>query len=175
MKKWIEGTLQIACVVAIAAIVLYFSAEIDALRGYGYAGAFLIAVLSSATLFFPAPGWAAVIALSATLNPVALGIIAGIGSAIGELTGYVAGGGARDILSSRVKETKKAEELVAKYGAAGIFVFAFLPNPLFDVAGIVAGGLKIPWWQYLAACAAGRTLRYVLLALLGSFTLGLLS
>lgn len=174
MDKKTEGILQILFAAAMAAAVLYFSRDIEALAQYGYLGAFLIAMLGSATIFFPAPGWAAVIALSASLNPAVLGLVAGIGSAIGELTGYVAGDGARDILNSRVNETKEIEALVRGYGAAGIFALAFIPNPLFDAAGLVAGGLKIPWWRFLLACAAGRVLRYVLLALVGNFTLGLI-
>jgi len=175
MEKKTGGILEIAFAVAIVALVLYFSSDIAALSKYGYLGAFLIAMLSSATLFFPAPGWAAVIGLSTVFNPVLLGVVTGIGSALGELTGYVAGEGARDLLNSRIKETKDIEELVRKYDVVGIFVLAFIPNPLFDVAGIVAGGLKIPWWRYLLACATGRVFRYVLLALLGNFTLGLIS
>jgi membrane protein YqaA with SNARE-associated domain len=172
--KKINGIVQIAFAIAIVALVLYFSNDLQKLQEYGYIGVFVISVLCSATLFFPAPGWATVIAMSTILNPVLLGIVAGVGSAIGELTGYVAGDGARDILNKNIKESKKIEEIVKKYGAVGIFVLAFIPNPLFDVAGIIAGGLKIPWWKYLVACAAGRVLRYAILAMLGQLTLDLL-
>jgi len=175
MDKKTEGILQIIFAIAMVAAVVYFSKDIENLSTYGYGGAFLIALLSSATILFPAPGWAAVIALSTVLNPVLLGIVTGIGSAIGELTGYLAGEGVRDILNDRVKESKKVEEVVRRYGAAGVFVLAFIPNPIFDVAGIAAGGLKIPWWQFLISCAAGRVLRYVLLAMLGNFVLGLVA
>jgi len=172
MDKKLEGILQIAFAIAIVALVLYFSNDIQKFQEYGYIGVFLISLLSSATLFFPAPGWATVIAMSAFLNPVLLGVVAGIGSAIGELTGYVAGEGARDLLNKNIKESKKIEEIVRRYDMLGIFVFAFIPNPLFDVAGIVAGGLRIPWWKYIIACAAGRVIRYVLLAMVGQFSLG---
>jgi membrane protein YqaA with SNARE-associated domain len=175
MEKKAEGILQIIAAIGIAAAVLYFSGDIAALGSYGYAGAFLIALLSSATILFPAPGWAVVIAMSAALDPVILGIVVGAGSAIGELTGYLAGEGVRDIMSSRIKESKRMEELVRKYDVAAIFALAFLPNPLFDVAGVIAGSLKIAWWRFLASCAAGRILRYILLAMLGAFTLHMLS
>ncbi|VVC04099.1 SNARE associated Golgi protein [Candidatus Bilamarchaeum dharawalense] len=171
MDRKIEGAAQIAFAIIVVAAVLYFSNDIEKLQTYGYLGAFLISMLSSATLFFPAPGWAAVIAMSSILDPVYLGIAAGLGSAIGELTGYVAGDGARDILNKNIRESKKIEEFVKKYDLAAIFFFAFIPNPLFDIAGIVAGGLKIPWWRYLIACAAGRVLRYTLLAAVGNFAL----
>jgi membrane protein YqaA with SNARE-associated domain len=58
---------------------------------------------------------------------------------------------------------------------AAIFALAFIPNPLFDIAGVIAGGLKIAWWRFLVSCAAGRILRYVLLAAIGGFTLHLLA
>ncbi|MFH0737631.1 MAG: VTT domain-containing protein [Candidatus Micrarchaeota archaeon] len=173
MDKKTEGALQIASATLIGAAVIYFSSDIASLGAYGYAGAFAIALLCNATIIFPAPGWAIVVALSGTLDPVLLGIVAGIGSAIGELTGFLAGDGVRDILGGRIKEMKRIEGLVEKYGDAGVFFLAFIPNPLFDVAGIAAGSLKIPWWRYLIACAGGRVLRYVLLALIGAFTLGM--
>lgn len=175
MDKKHEGVLQVIAALVMGAAVLYFSSDIAALGSYGYAGAFLIALLSSATILFPAPGWAVVIAMSATMDPVLLGIVVGIGSAIGELTGYVAGEGIRDIMNSRIKESKRVEGLVLKYGGWAIFALAFIPNPLFDIAGVIAGSLRIDWWKYLAACAAGRTLRYILLAMLGAFTLGALA
>lgn len=175
MEKKTVGILQIAFAVAIAAAVLYFSADIASLGTYGYIGAFLIALLSSATIFFPAPGWAVVVAMSATLNPIALGVVAGIGSAIGELTGYVAGDGIRGMMNDRIKEMKKIEALVQRYDVLAIFVLAFIPNPLFDVAGLAAGGLKISWWRFVLACAAGRVLRYILLAMIGAFAVSLLT
>jgi membrane protein YqaA with SNARE-associated domain len=174
MDKKTQGLVQILIAIVIIAAVLLFSGQVAALAQYGYFGAFLITLLSSATILFPAPGWAAVIALSSVLNPVLLGIVAGVGSSIGELTGYLAGDGVRDILNSRIKESRQIRELVQKYDVLGIFVLAFIPNPVFDVAGIAAGGLGIPWWRFLAACMAGRVLRYVLLAFLGKFTLELL-
>ena len=77
-------------------------------------------------------------------------------------------------MNSHIKETKKVEELVEKYDVFGIFVLSFIPNPIFDIAGVIAGGLKIHWTHFLSACVLGRVFRYVLLALLGNFTLGLL-
>ena len=175
MEKKLEGILQVVFSIAIAAAVLYFSDDIAGLGAYGYAGAFIISLLSSATIIFPAPGWAVVVAMSATLDPLLLGLTAGVGSAIGELTGYAAGEGVRELMDGRIRESRKIEKLVEEYGMAGIFLLALVPNPLFDIAGITAGGLRIPWWRYLAACAAGRVLRYTILAMLGQWTIGLLT
>lgn len=175
MEKRLIGILQVIFSIAVVAAVFYFSREIAGLGVYGYVGAFLISLLSSATIIFPAPGWAVIAAMSATMDPLLLGIAAGIGSAIGELTGYIAGEGMREMLNDRIKESRKIEALVGGYGIVGVFLLAFIPNPLFDIVGIIAGGLKIKWWHYLTACAAGRILRYIFLAVLGQWTISLLT
>jgi membrane protein YqaA with SNARE-associated domain len=174
MDKSLEGALQLVFAIAIVVAVHILSSDIAALGDYGYAGVFAISLLASATILFPAPGWAVVVALSTSLDPFLLAIAAGAGSAIGELTGFLAGEGIRDILNSRIKETKDVEAIVRRYGVAAIFFFAFVPNPLFDIAGIVSGGLRIRWWKFLLACAAGRMLRFLLLAMAGALTLGLI-
>lgn len=170
MEQRTEGALQIISAILIVVAVIYFSNDIEKLTTYGYLGVFLIALLSTATIIFPSPGWAAVIAISPFLDPLMLGIAAGTGSAIGEMTGFMAGDGARAMLDDKIKEAKRIKEWVKRYDVLGIFVLAFLPNPLFDIAGIVAGGLKIPWYRFLISCALGRVLRYGLLAMLGAFT-----
>ncbi len=173
MDQRIKGIMHVALALAIVAAVIYFARDIALLRHYGYAGAFLISMLASATILFPAPGWAVVVAMSRMLDPLMLGIVAGLGSAIGELTGYIAGEGTREIINENIKESRKVRDFVEKYGPLAIFVLAFIPNPLFDIAGIAAGGADIEWWKFLIATAAGRVLRYVLLALAGAFVLGL--
>jgi len=174
MDSRIAGILHLAFAALIVAVAFYISSDIAVLGGYGYAGAFLIALLSSATIIFPAPGWAIIVAMGGGYDPVLLGLAAGVGSAIGEMTGYLAGEGARSALDGRIKETARIRAFVERYGVFGIAALAFIPNPLFDVAGIIAGSLRMKWWLFLVSCAAGRVLRYVLLAAIGAFTLDLL-
>ena len=175
MDKKLDGFLHIAFAIAVVVVVLIFSRDLWALKRFGYWGAFVISLLSSATILIPMPSWVVIAAMGRYLNPYMLGLVAGVGSAIGEMTGYSAGEGAMELLEGRVKETKDIHRFVDKYGVLAIFAFAFIPNPLFDIAGIAAGAGKIPWWQFLFACAAGRILRYMLLAMIGNFSLGLIS
>jgi len=170
MNEKLKGIAEIAVAVIIAVVVLVFSNEIIALSEYGYLGVFIISLLSAATIFIPAPGWIAVIALGGLLNPYLLGIIAGIGSGIGELTGYMIGNGARTLTRRELDIQRK---LIKKYGLWIIMVLAFIPNPLFDAAGLVAGALKIPVWKFMLATIAGRTVRFILLAYFGAWTLAM--
>ena len=175
MQKKVKGEIELAITIAVVVAIFLLSDQITALKGYGLAGAFLIALLGSATIILPTPAAAAIIAMSGSFDPILLGIVAGFGSGIGELTGYFAGDGARKLLNDRIKESQHIEATVKTYGAPGIFILALIPNPLFDAAGLVAGGLKIHWCKFLVACIAGRVLRYVILAELGLFAINLIS
>lgn len=87
------------------------------LAGYGYLGIFLISLISSSTIIFPIPSAAFVFAAGAFLNPFLVGLSAGIGAAIGELTGYVLGIGGRKTVGKKWrKQIDKVEKLFQKYG-----------------------------------------------------------
>ena len=161
-----ENAISLASAVAITAAAIYLFSRVPALQQLGYPGVFLISLISSATVFIPLPGFAVVFAMGRILDPTLVGIAAGLGSGIGEISGYLAGYAGHDALM-RTGVYKSHKKQIQKYGAPAIFVLAFLPNPLFDVAGVVSGAIKMPWWQFLAATTAGKVLRYVLLAHIG--------
>lgn len=166
-KEKAKALLQIILSIAIIALILSLSDKIVELQAYGYAGAFLISFLSAATILIPTPGWAAVIVLSGVLNPYLLGIAAGAGSGLGEIIGYSIGSGAVGLIDKKDRNYA----ILKKYGSLAVFFLAFVPNPLFDIAGLVAGALKIPMWQFLLAAITGRMARFVLLAHFGMWVL----
>jgi membrane protein YqaA with SNARE-associated domain len=166
MDEKTKGAIQIILAIVIGIIVFIFAKDVALLGNYGYLGVFAISLLSSATIFFPAPGWAVVISMGSVLNPYLVGIVAGIGSGLGEITGYLLGSGVMNVAN---KDLEKQKDLIKKYGLPIIFLLAFLPNPLFDIAGLAAGAMKIKPWKFLAVCILGRTLRYVILAHVGMF------
>lgn len=176
MDRRLEGVIQVLFAFAIIIVVFSLGEHIMALGQYGYLGVFVISLLSSATLFFPAPGWATVVALSSILDPVLIGVAAGIGAGLGESTGYLAGDGILDIIERNDKGgVVRMKTQIRRYGVPAIFLLAFFPNPVFDVAGIIAGSIRMGWWRFIIPCIAGRTLRYILLAYFGSFTLGVIA
>jgi membrane protein YqaA with SNARE-associated domain len=120
--------------------------------------------LSSATVVVPAPSLAIVLVTGAVLNPFGVGIAAGLGAGLGEMTGYLAGWSGQGILDERPLY-QRLQKLMKKYGVSVIFIMAFVPNPIFDAGGIIAGAMCMPVWRFLLACCLGKTLRFVLLAL----------
>ncbi len=136
---------------------------------WGYVGAFVISLIASATIILPAPGIVVIIAMSAALDPILLGIVAGVGSAIGELTGYAAGRGGRALIpAERSRQFEQLTQLTQRYGVLALGVLAALPFPLFDFAGIVAGVLRMRVVRFLLAVAVGKSVKYIILILLGA-------
>jgi len=139
---------------------------------WGYAGAFVISLIASATIVLPAPGIVVVIAMGAALNPFWLGIVAGLGSAVGELTGYAAGRGGRALIPTQnQKQFEQIQALTRRYGPILLTVLAAIPFPLFDFAGIVAGMLRMRVVNFVLAVAVGKSIKYVIMILLGTSSL----
>jgi membrane protein DedA with SNARE-associated domain len=46
-----------------------------------------------------------------------------------------------------------------RHGMLAIFLLAAIPNPIFDVGGLIAGVLKMPVWRFLLAAIIGKSIR----------------
>ncbi len=134
---------------------------------YGYIGVFVITLVASGALVVPVPYLGVIIVAGMFLNPVLVALTAGVASALGELTGYFLGKSGRAVLP-RNRYVQAMERGMQRFGAPVIFVAAAVPNPFFDVAGILAGVTKLPVWLYILATFSGKTLRFLILAILGS-------
>ena len=108
---------------------------------YGYFGFFLIGLIGASSIFFPIPYTVIIFALGDTFEPLWIAVAAGLGSAVGEFSGYLVGLGGRKAISGRYK--KKMEFLVKvfnRFGPVAIFLFALTPLPddlLFIPLGVM--------------------------------------
>jgi uncharacterized membrane protein YdjX (TVP38/TMEM64 family) len=57
----------------------------------------------------------------------------------------------------------KAETWLKKYRGWAIFILAIQPIFPFDIAGIVAGAAKYPYYKFLIFCFAGRIIKYIIM------------
>jgi membrane protein YqaA with SNARE-associated domain len=131
---------------------------------------------SSATVFLPAPGLVAVTAASGltSLNPWVLGLFAGFGSSVGELTGYLVGLGGRQMLHHQPgRWMRRCEYFMRRWGFLTILAMASFPNPFFDAVGILAGSLGYSARRLWVACLIGNTIKYTAVALFGGSVAGL--
>ncbi len=162
-----KGTLTLVFAIIIGIFAYYLAGSFNNLAGFGYFGAFLIGLISSATVILPTPGALSLLVFGNLANPILVGILFGIGSAIGELTGYMAGMGGNELIHSKIPGFGKNLKTVKKYGPVGIFFFALIPNPAFDLAGIAAGLIRMNVWLFLISCAAGKIVKGIIIAYLG--------
>jgi membrane protein YqaA with SNARE-associated domain len=140
---------------------------------FGLLALFVLSALSSATLILPVPGLLLTVAAATVANPLLVGVVAGLGQSVGELTGYLAGASGNSLAGNRVSSSRMAVWM-RRFGPATLFVLALVPNPVFDVAGVVAGALRMPVWQYLLATGSGKVIRNVAIALAATHGLQLL-
>jgi len=94
-KRWFERFLvPVSTLVLVAAITVVFFLYRDQLAEFkelGYLGAFLISLLSTATIVSPMPGLLLLMPLGTALNPFLVGLIGAAGGTVGEITGYILG------------------------------------------------------------------------------------
>lgn len=173
-----ETRLKIARILALVFVVgltifLYLNREkVRELESFGYPGIFLVSLLANATLILPVPGVLFTSAMGAVFNPFWVAVAAGSGAALGELSGYLAGFSGQGIVE-KTEWSEKFERWMRKYGPITILVLSFVPNPIFDVAGITAGILKMPFWQFLLFSWIGKVLKMLVFSYGGSFILNL--
>lgn len=167
LSKRLTTLAALFLVIAITATLFFFRGKVAELGNYGYLGAFLISLVSNATIILPVPGFLLLFALGATFNPILVGLAAAAGGTIGEITSYVLGYTGRGILENRTLY-EKAVHWLKKWGALTVFVFAATPLPL-DVMGMVAGVLRFPLWRFIVACWFGKSVKYIAVALAGAW------
>ena len=165
--------LRVVAVLAVIGITVYIFSirdRVEEFTQYGYFGIFLVMLLANATVILPAPGVAVVFAMGSVFNPLGVALSAGVGGAIGEMTGYLAGFSGQAIVEN-TQIYNRILPWIKKYGAWVILVLSAIPNPFFDFAGIAAGIAKIPLWQFLLACWVGQTIKMTMFAFAGYYSI----
>jgi uncharacterized membrane protein YdjX (TVP38/TMEM64 family) len=162
--------LALILVIAITVFVYSIRDRAEELAVFGYPGIFLIALLTNATVFLPAPGVAVIFAMGAVFNPLFVGIVAGAGGALGEMSGYLAGFSGQAVVEN-MKLYTWLSGWVEKHGFWAILTLAAIPNPTFDIAGVAAGILKLPIHKFLLAVWVGVSLKMILFAYAGAYSL----
>ena len=181
LKQWLKlitgvvGFIVISFGLSYASQLLLSKLKIPLfdLSWLGYLVVFATFLTSSAVLFVPVP-FAVTILIDAALilNPLMVGLSAAVGASIGELVGYLAGVLGRKALMKEnflcsVDEIFCNENLhswVQKRGPLAIGIIAAQPILPFDVAGIIAGSLGMSVPRFFLAMAAGKTIKYLVLA-----------
>lgn len=156
---------------AITVVVYLLRDRLRDAAGYGYAGLFLISILGNATIVLPVPTLLTAFLGGGVYNPVLVGVISAAGATIGELTGYLAGLGGKAMIENQ-EIYARFDRWMERYGLWALLVLAAIPNPFFDVAGIIAGISKMRVSTFMLVTWAGKIIKFVLIAYLGAGSMG---
>ncbi len=145
---------------------------------YGYLGIFLISLIGALSIFFPIPYTVVIFTLGGlktggvwVFEPLWIAVAAGIGSAIGEISGYLIGIGGGKVISRRYK---KRMDLLAKvfrrYGPIVIFLFALTPLP-DDLLFIPLGVMRYSVLRAFVPALIGKFCMNLIVAYSGRFSI----
>jgi len=155
--------LALLGVIAITVFIFAIRDRAEQLAAYGYPGIFVLSALANATLILPAPGWAVTFAMGAVFHPLGVALAAASGATLGELTGYMAGFSGQAVIEN-ARTYEKLLGWMRRYGALTIVFLAAIPNPVFDLAGVAAGALRMRVGLFLLYTWIGKMIKMLLLA-----------
>jgi membrane protein YqaA with SNARE-associated domain len=180
-QVWVRPTLVGLLFVALnVAAYLWLSSPagrivLTSLRDFAAPGAFVVMLVSNATVVVPVPWPGILIPIaqqSQSLWPI---LLAGaLGSAVGESVAFFVGRSGRGAVQDTRMFRWVQRQLRHPWRAfAALFLLSAPPNPVFDVAGLTAGAMGLPFWMFFSAVLLGRVIRiWIILALAGLAGLG---
>src|SRR3989344_2155549 len=136
-------------------------------KSLGLLGIFVINFVSNASFFVSTPAFLTVVAGGNLYPPVLVALVSSFGATLGETISFAFGASGRHLANHKLKNKKWFYILsiyFKKHGDIILFVFALVPNPLFDAVGLVAGIFGYNFFKYFLLVLAGRFIRYFLLA-----------
>lgn len=171
-REYIIGGVALALTIALCVAVVVYWDYVSQAQHYGYLGAFVISVLAGATVFVPIPGILVVFTLGSVLNPALVGIVSGLGEAIGSIGVYLSGwGGHKAVQNLNHKFVDRFTDWIRRRGEIAVFLMSAILNPLFYPFTAIAGMLRFGLVKFFFLCWAGKALKNTAIAYLGYFGL----
>lgn len=132
-----------------------------------YPGVFIVTFIANAAIALPVPYLPVIGQVARATDNLALVIvIAALASVLGESVAYLIGRSQKDIVAEHPVSLRLQRFVGRPWRASlALFVFAAPPNPLFDVGGIAAGALGIPYKVFFWSVFAARLVRFGVLVL----------
>jgi len=128
---------------------------------YRYFGVFAVSFIGTASILIPIPYTLLIFNLSISSNewdPILLTIAGGVGSALGEMSGYALGYfGRKAISQERQRKMTYLVKIFDRFGPVAIFVFALTPLP-DDLLYIPLGILRYKFHKAFIPTIIGKLL-----------------
>ena len=162
---WLQIVLLVVAMGgSIAAIP--FAGEIREAGATGFLLLFILSVQSGALFMLPGFGFASIGAFAIVFgDPWLPALVGTTGQVIGEMVSYLLGATGSPWIR-RQQAYRRVEDWIKRWGLLVVFVIAAIPNPVFDIAGAVAGTAGLGWKRFFVASWAGRLIKNLVIAFL---------
>jgi membrane protein YqaA with SNARE-associated domain len=185
-KKYIAAALLVVTIggsAAVAVFLIYHWEYVIQLENEGYLGLFLISLLAGSPIPIPTPSMILTFTLGSLLNPALVGIVSGLGNAIGYALIYMTGRGGFHLLPSfnisdsglgrflRKIRMSRLLDSPNRTGMVAVFLLSIYPNPVLTPMVLGMGATRFSFTKFFIACWGGKTVMTLLLAFLGYFGL----
>ena len=164
--EFITSILSFLSAIIVTVLATVFREELSQYAQYGYTGIFIACIAANSTVLLPAPSSAIVLAFSNVFSPFGVAVAGGLGAAVGEVVGYMAGFSGKRIVEQTEWGTK-VQAWMERNGFLTIFILAFLPLPLFDLVGVLAGATKTKFFKFIFPTVLGKLLKMFIYAYMG--------
>lgn len=202
-RVYLVSSLGFMVIAGLLAAAIIYRNEVQNVGAYGYIGVFLVGVLCGVTVI-PAPTLAMVFTLGGVLNPLFVGLVAGLGGGIGGITVYLTGAGVETVLSrfrqreedyehesgrhfnpvrpvqgrfwdkGKILYNRMTKWIGGKGGTWTLFISSALIISPFYFAALAAGSARMGLVKFFLISWAGKTIRYLTLAYAGHYGLNVL-
>jgi membrane protein YqaA with SNARE-associated domain len=162
--------ISVSLCASVVLLLYLLNARLAVLMDWGYLGAFLLNGISNMTIILPTPAGASVAVMALELDPLLLGIAAGVGGTLGGATAYMLGAFHRKAVLCGGSDW--LEKTMGRCGGAIVLLFSAVPFLPGDLAGVVAGAARYPTRRYLLFAGAGNVVKMAVVAYLGNNLLG---
>jgi len=134
----------------------------------------LISLIGSLSVILPIPYTLVIYLLGTFLDPFLMAVAGGLGSALGEIFGYVLGYYGRAVISGeRQRKIDFMLKVFNRYGTIAIFLFALTPLP-DDLLFIPLGIMRYSFIKAFVPCVLGKTLMCFILAMGGRMSISII-
>jgi membrane protein YqaA with SNARE-associated domain len=169
-RKWIGPILMGLLVLAANVGIYQLNIDYRIFGAYAYLGVFIVTLIANATTIVPVPYITIVACIAGQTDSLVLVALAGaLGSALGESVAFFIGRSGRAIAEeTRFYGWVKRQMQHPWRAFAVLFGLSAPINPAFDIAGLAAGALGVPYWLFFTAVFLARMIRFWLIAMAGA-------
>jgi membrane protein YqaA with SNARE-associated domain len=169
-RRWLSPILLGLLVTAANIGIYWLNIDYRVFGAYAYLGVFIVTLVANATTIVPVPYITIVACIAGQSDSLVLVALAGaLGSALGESVAFFIGRSGRAIAEETRFYGWVKQQLRHPWRAfVVLFGLAAPINPAFDVAGLAAGALGVPYWLFFVAVFLGRLIRFWGIGLAGA-------